>query len=60
MFNGIELILGLICSLMGIAVGYLLLVTVFAGIQLLSKHRSETVTTAVQSYWGGVIDKFKK
>ena len=40
MFNGIELILGAVCSFMGIGVGYLLLATVFAGIQLIAKPRS--------------------
>ena len=39
MFNGIALILGAACSLMGIAGGYLLLSTVFAGIQFISKRR---------------------
>ncbi len=39
MFNSIGIILGVACSLMGIAGGYLLLSTVFAGIQLISKHR---------------------
>jgi hypothetical protein len=39
MFNGIELILGVACSLMGIAGGYLLLIAVFAGIQSISKYR---------------------
>ena len=39
MFNGIELVLGVAGSLMGIAGGYILIVTVFAGIQLISKRR---------------------
>ncbi len=39
MFNGIGIILGAGCALVGIAGGYLLLSTVFAGIQLISKHR---------------------
>jgi hypothetical protein len=39
MFNGIELMLGAVCSIMGIGGGYLLLTTVFAGIQLISKRR---------------------
>ncbi len=39
MFNSIGIILGVGCALVGIAGGYLLLSTVFAGIQLISKHR---------------------
>ncbi|GEM_PF-874101 len=39
MFNGIEFILGVICSLMGIGVGYLLLMSVFMGIDFISKPR---------------------
>ncbi len=39
MFEGIGIILGAGCALMGIVGGYLLLSTVFAGIQLISKHR---------------------
>ncbi len=39
MFNSIGIILGAGCALVGIAGGYLLLSTVFAGIQLISKHR---------------------
>ena len=39
MLNGVGIILGVACSLVGIAGGYLLLSTVFAGIQLISKHR---------------------
>ena len=39
MLNSIGIILGMGCALMGIAGGYLLLSTVFAGIQLISKHR---------------------
>ena len=39
MLNSIGIILGVACSLIGIAGGYLLLSTVFAGIQLISKHR---------------------
>ena len=39
MFNSIELILGIVCSLMGIAAGYLLLATLFAGIELIAKPR---------------------
>ena len=39
MLDGIGIILGAGCALMGIAGGYLLLSTVFAGIQLLSKRR---------------------
>ena len=39
MFNSIGIILGMGCVLMGIAGGYLLLSTVFAGIQLISKRR---------------------
>ncbi len=40
MFNSIELMLGVVCSFMGIAVGYLLLATVFAGIEFIAKPRS--------------------
>ena len=40
MLNSIGIILGIACSLIGIAGGYLLLSTVFAGIQLISKHRT--------------------
>jgi hypothetical protein len=43
MFNGIELFLGVACSLMGIAVGYVFLVTFFAGLQFISKHQSESI-----------------
>ena len=39
MFNSIGIFLGVGCALMGIAGGYLLLSTVFAGIQLMSKRR---------------------
>ncbi len=39
MLNSIGIILGIACSFIGIAGGYLLLSTVFAGIQLISKHR---------------------
>ena len=39
MFNSIGIILGMGCALVGIAGGYLLLSTVFAGIQLISKRR---------------------
>ena len=39
MLNSIGIILGMACALMGIAGGYLLLSTVFAGIQFISKHR---------------------
>ena len=39
MFNGIEVILGVAGSLVGIAGGYVLLATVFAGIQIISKRR---------------------
>lgn len=39
MFNSIGIILGVGCTLMGIVGGYLLLSTVFAGIQLISKRR---------------------
>lgn len=39
MFDSIGIILGAGCALMGIAGGYLLLSTVFAGIQLISKRR---------------------
>ena len=39
MFNSIGIILGMGCTLVGIAGGYLLLSTVFAGIQLISKRR---------------------
>ncbi len=39
MLNSVGIILGIACSLVGIAGGYLLLSTVFAGIQLISKHR---------------------
>ncbi len=44
MFNGVELFLGVACSLMGIAVGYVFLVTFFAGLQLISKHQSESIS----------------
>lgn len=44
MFNGIELILGVVCSAMGIAVGYLFLATVFAGLQFIAKHRKSSRT----------------
>ena len=39
MLNSVGIILGVACSLIGIVGGYLLLSTVFAGIQLISKHR---------------------
>ena len=39
MFDSIGIILGAGCTLMGIVGGYLLLSTVFAGIQLISKRR---------------------
>lgn len=39
MLNSIGIILGMGCALMGIVGGYLLLSTVFAGIQLISKRR---------------------
>ena len=39
MFNSVGIILGMGGVLMGIAGGYLLLSTVFAGIQLISKRR---------------------
>lgn len=39
MFNSIGIILGIGCALIGIAGGYLLLSTVFAGIQFISKDR---------------------
>lgn len=39
MFNGIEFMLGAASSLMGIGFGYLLLISVFSGINFLSKNR---------------------
>ena len=39
MFNSVGIILGMGGVLMGIVGGYLLLSTVFAGIQLISKRR---------------------
>ena len=39
MFNGIEFILGVACSLMGIVGGYIFLTTIFAGLQLMSNNR---------------------
>ena len=39
MFNGIEVALGVACSLMGIAGGYIFLTSIFAGLQLMSKNR---------------------
>lgn len=39
MFNGIEFALGVVCSLMGIAGGYVFLTSIFAGLQLMSKNR---------------------
>ena len=39
MFSGIEFILGVACSLMGIVGGYIFLTTVFAGLQFISKNR---------------------
>ena len=39
MFNGIELVLGAACSLMGIGGGYIFLTTIFAGLQHMSKNR---------------------
>ena len=39
MFNGIEFVLGVACSLMGIAGGDVFLTSIFAGLQLMSKSR---------------------
>lgn len=60
MFNGIELFLGIICSLMGIAVGYVFLVTFFAGLQLISKHQSESIANEDSSYLLNIVDRFAK
>lgn len=60
MFNGIELFLGVICSLMGIAVGYVFLVTFFAGLQLISKHQSESIANENSSYLLNIVDRFAK
>lgn len=62
MFNGIELFLGVVCSLMGIAVGYVFLVIFFAGLQLISKHQSESIANedASYSYLENIMDKFTK
>jgi hypothetical protein len=40
MFNGVELALGMIGSLIGIGGGYLVLTTVFAGLRFLSRRGS--------------------
>ncbi len=40
MFDSLELLLGGICSLMGIALGYTLLLSLLAGIRLLTKRKS--------------------
>ncbi len=60
MFNGVELFLGVACSLMGIAVGYVFLVTFFAGLQLISKHQSDSISNEDSSYLASIIDKFTK
>lgn len=60
MFNGIELFLGVICSLMGIAVGYVFLVTFFAGLQLISKHQSESIANEDSPYLLNIVDRFAK
>lgn len=60
MFNGIELFLGVVCSLMGIAVGYVFLVTFFAGLQLISKHQSESIANEDSSYLLNIVDRFAK
>ena len=36
---GIEILIGLICSLMGIAFGYVAIFSLFMGIQLVSKRK---------------------
>ena len=40
MLTSLELLVGVVCSLMGIAVGYTVLVSLLAGIQLFSKKRN--------------------
>ncbi|MFQ6041661.1 MAG: hypothetical protein ACE5PV_12450 [Candidatus Poribacteria bacterium] len=35
----IEILIGMICSLMGIALGYVTILSLFTGIQLFSKRR---------------------
>lgn len=46
MFNGIEIILGMICSVLGIALGYVTILGVTVGIKLAIKRsigRSEEI-----------------
>lgn len=38
MFNGIEIILGIICSILGIALGYVTILGVIVGIRLVIKR----------------------
>jgi len=38
MFNGIELILGIICSMLGIALGYVTILGVIIGIQIVVRR----------------------
>ena len=50
MFNILEILLGLICSLMGIALAYVVLVSLLMGIQFVSKKKifkSQYAETAV-------------
>lgn len=47
MFNGIEVILGIICSILGIALGYVTILGVIVGIRLVvrrSIEKSEDIT----------------
>lgn len=60
MFNGVELFLGVVCSMMGIAVGYVFLATFFAGLQLISKDQSESIANEDSSYFENIMDKFTK
>jgi len=38
MFNGIEIILGIICSILGIALGYVTILAIIVGVKLAIKH----------------------
>lgn len=47
MFNGIEIILGIICSILGIAIGYVIILGIIGGIRLVinrSIGKSEDIT----------------
>ena len=40
MFDSLELLVGAVCSLMGIALGYTLLLFIVAGIQFITRRKS--------------------